>query len=36
MSSETMASGVIEKIDSRLKFLYLKNRFLDVPLGRLL
>ena len=31
-----MALGVIGKINSRLKFLYLKNRFLDVPLRRLL
>ena len=36
MSGETMALVVIEKINSRLKFLYLKNRFLDVPLRRLL
>ena len=31
-----MAFRVIEKISSRLKFLYRKNRFLDVPLRRLL
>ena len=36
MSDETMALRVIEKINSRLKFLYRKNRFLDVPLRRLL
>ena len=36
MSGETMALRVIEKINSRLKFLYQKNRFLDVPLHRLL
>ena len=36
MSSETMALRVTEKINSRLKFLYRKNRFLDVPLRRLL
>ena len=36
MSGETMALRVIEKINSRLKFLYWKNRFLDVPLHRLL
>ena len=36
MSGETMALRVIEKINSRLKFLYRKNRFLDVPLRRLL
>ena len=35
MSGETMVLRVIEKINSRLKFLYRKNRFLDVPLGRL-
>ena len=33
---ETMAIRVIEKLNSRLKFLYRKNRFLDVPLRRLL
>ena len=36
MSGETMALTVTEKINSRLKFLYRKNRFLDVPLRRLL
>ena len=36
MSGETMALRVIEKINSRLKFPYRKNRFLDVPLRRLL
>ena len=36
MSTETMALRVSEKINSRLKFLYRKNRFLDVPLRRLL
>ena len=36
MLGETMALRVIEKINSRLKFLYRKNRFLDVPLCRLL
>ena len=35
MSGETMAFRVIEKINSRLKFLYQKNQFLDVPLRRL-
>ena len=35
MSSETMALRVIEKIKSRLKFLYRKNQFSDVPLRRL-
>ena len=36
MSGETMTLRVIEKINSRLKFLYQKNRFLDVSLCRLL
>ena len=36
MSGETMALRVIEKINSQLKFLYRKSRFLDVPLRRLL
>ena len=36
MSGETMALRVIEKINSRRKFLYRKNRFLDVTLRRLL
>ena len=36
MLGETMALRVIEKINSRLKFLYRKNRFLDVPLCRCL
>ena len=36
MSGETMVLRVIEKINSRLKFLYQKNRFLDVPHRRLL
>ena len=36
MSNERMALRVIEKINSRLKFLYRKNRFLDVSLCRLL
>ena len=31
MSSEIMALRVIKKINSRLEFLYRKNRFLDVP-----
>ena len=34
MSGETMALRVIEKINSRLKFLYQKNRFSDVLLHR--
>ena len=36
ISGETMALRVIEKINSRLKFLYPINRFLDVPRHRLL
>ena len=36
MLGETMALRVTEKINSRLKFLYRKNWFLDVPLRRLL
>ena len=36
MSVETVSLKVIEKINSRLKFLYQKNWFLDVPLCRLL
>ena len=36
MSGEKMALRVIEKINSRLKFLYRKNRILGIPLRRLL
>ena len=36
MLGATMALRVIEKINSRLKFLYRKNRFFDVPLRRFL
>ena len=36
MSDETMTLRVIEKINSRLKFLYRKNQFLEIPLCRLL
>ena len=35
MSGETMALRVIKKINLRLKFLYRKNWFLEVPLRRL-
>ena len=35
MLVETMALRVIEKINSKLKFIYRKNRFLDVTLRRL-
>ena len=36
MSGETMALRVVEKINSKLKFLYRENRFLDLLLRRLL
>ena len=36
LSGESMALKVINKINSRLRFLYIKNRFLSPPLGRLL
>ena len=36
MAGKTMALRVIERFNSRLKFLYRKNRFLDVPLRKLL
>ena len=36
MSGETMALRVTEKFNSRLRFLYRKNCFLEVPLRRLL
>ena len=36
ISGETMALRLIEKINSRMKFLYQKSRFLDVLLRRLL
>ena len=36
MSGETMALSVINKINSKLKFLYRKNRFLTPTLRRLL
>ena len=35
-SGESMTLKVINKIDSRLRFLYRKNRFLSPPLRRLL
>ena len=31
-----MATHVINKVNSRLRFLYQQNKFLDIPLGRLL
>jgi len=36
LSGESMAIHVINKINSRLRFLYRQNRFLDIPLRRLL
>ena len=36
MLGETMSLRVIGKTNSRLKYLYRKNRFLDVPLRKLL
>ena len=36
MLGKTIALRIIEKINCRLKFLHQKNRFLDVPLCRLL
>ena len=36
LSGEPMALQVIKKINTRLRFLYRKNRFLSQPLGRLL
>ena len=36
LSGESMALKVINKINSRLRFLYRKNRFLSPPLRRLL
>ena len=36
LSGESMALNVIDKVNSRLKFLHRQNRFLAPPLGRLL
>ena len=36
LSGESMATHVINKINSRLRFLYRQNKFLDIPLRRLL
>ena len=36
LSGEAIALRVIEKINSKLKFLYQKHRFLDVPICGLL
>ena len=35
-SGESMATHVIDKVNSRLRFLYRQNNFLDIPLRRLL
>ena len=36
LSGESMATHVINKVNSRLRFLYRQNKFLDIPLCRLL
>ena len=36
LSGESMAIHVINKVNSRLRFLYRQNKFLDIPLRRLL
>ena len=36
LSGESMAIHVINKVNSRLRFLYRQNKFLDIPLCRLL
>ena len=36
LSGESMALKVINKINSKVRFLYRKNRFLSLPLCRLL
>ena len=36
LSGESMANHVLNKVNSRLKFLYRQNKFLDIPLRRLL
>ena len=36
LSGESMALNVIDKVNSRLKFLHRQNRFLTSPLSRLL
>ena len=36
ISGESMATHVINKVNSRLRFLYWKNKFLDIPLRRFL
>ena len=36
LSGESMTTHVINKVNSRLKFFYRQNKFLDIPLRRLL
>ena len=36
LSGESMAIHVINKVNSRLRFLYRQNKFLDIPLRRFL
>ena len=36
LSGESMVTHVINKVNSRLRFLYRQNKFLDIPLRRLL
>ena len=36
LSGESVAMHVINKVNSRLRFLYRQNKFLDIPLRRLL
>ena len=36
LSGESMATHVINKVNSRLRFLYRQIKFLDIPLRRLL
>ena len=36
LSGESMATHVVNKVNSRLRFLYRQNKFLEIPLRRLL
>ena len=36
LSGESMATHVINKVNSRLRFLYRQDKFLDIPLRRIL
>ena len=36
LSGESMTTHVINKVNSRLRFFYRQNKFLDIPLRRLL